>query len=123
MKRFTAAETALFEQMITAMVLLPDRSRFRSVVEEAGLLERDASVSDAEVYDYFSFYDRYLLSSEVVTIDDGYASGGVAHLFNYNGEHGDRFDAQKDMALAALGALLVMPFVRTLIPAGGSKRN
>jgi putative membrane protein len=30
----------------------------------------------------------------------------------YNGEQGDRFDAQKDMAIAALGAILVLPFVR-----------
>ncbi len=30
----------------------------------------------------------------------------------YNGEQGDRFDAQKDMALAGLGAVLVAPLVR-----------
>jgi putative membrane protein len=30
----------------------------------------------------------------------------------YNGEQGDMFDAQKDMALAGLGALLALPFVR-----------
>ncbi|HSF11805.1 MAG TPA: DUF2238 domain-containing protein, partial [Erythrobacter sp.] len=30
----------------------------------------------------------------------------------YNGEQGDMFDAQKDMALAGLGAILVLPFVR-----------
>lgn len=30
----------------------------------------------------------------------------------YNGEQGDMFDAQKDMALAGLGALLAVPFLR-----------
>jgi putative membrane protein len=30
----------------------------------------------------------------------------------YNGEQGDMFDAQKDMALAGLGALLALPLVR-----------
>ncbi len=30
----------------------------------------------------------------------------------YNGEQGDRFDAQKDMALAGLGAVLALPLVR-----------
>jgi putative membrane protein len=30
----------------------------------------------------------------------------------YNGEQGDKFDAQKDMALAGLGAMLVAPLVR-----------
>lgn len=29
----------------------------------------------------------------------------------YNGEQGDQFDAQKDMALAGLGAALMLPFV------------
>lgn len=31
----------------------------------------------------------------------------------YNGEQGDMFDAQKDMALAGVGAVLVAPFVRS----------
>ena len=30
----------------------------------------------------------------------------------YNGEQGDMFDAQKDMALAGFGALLALPLVR-----------
>ena len=30
----------------------------------------------------------------------------------YNGEQGDRFDSQKDMAIAALGALLALPWAR-----------
>lgn len=34
------------------------------------------------------------------------------HAGAYNGEQGDMFDAQKDMAIAGLGALLVAPLVR-----------
>jgi putative membrane protein len=34
----------------------------------------------------------------------------------YNGEQGDMFDAQKDMALAALGALLALPFAQRTSP-------
>ena len=34
----------------------------------------------------------------------------------YNGEQGDVFDAQKDMALAALGALLALPFAQRTSP-------
>lgn len=55
------------------------------------------------------------------------AVGGVYEIFEwsltlalapddagaYNGEQGDMFDAQKDMALAGLGAVLVAPFMRT----------
>lgn len=34
----------------------------------------------------------------------------------YNGEQGDMFDSQKDMALAALGAILALPFVKSAVP-------
>lgn len=54
------------------------------------------------------------------------AAGGLFEIFEwcltlalspqdaraYNGEQGDMFDAQKDMALAGLGAILAAPFVR-----------
>ncbi len=54
------------------------------------------------------------------------AAGGLYEIFEwaltlalapadagaYNGEQGDRFDAQKDMALAGLGAVLAVPLVR-----------
>lgn len=33
----------------------------------------------------------------------------------YNGEQGDMFDAQKDMALAGLGAVLMAPFLRSAV--------
>ena len=56
------------------------------------------------------------------------ALGGVYEIFEwsltltlapeaagaYNGEQGDMFDAQKDMALAGLGAVLVLPFAGRL---------
>lgn len=31
----------------------------------------------------------------------------------YNGEQGDMFDSQKDMAVAALGMLLALPFAQS----------
>ncbi len=58
------------------------------------------------------------------------AMGGIYEIFEwtltltlapadagaYNGEQGDMFDAQKDMALAALGALLALPFAQRAWP-------
>lgn len=58
------------------------------------------------------------------------AMGGIYEIFEwtltlalapadagaYNGEQGDMFDAQKDMALAALGALMALPFVQRFLP-------
>ena len=34
----------------------------------------------------------------------------------YNGEQGDMFDSQKDMAIASLGAILALPFVKVFVP-------
>ncbi|MDP3906783.1 DUF2238 domain-containing protein [Novosphingobium sp.] len=36
----------------------------------------------------------------------------------YNGEQGDMFDSQKDMALAALGAIMALPFAKSAVPEG-----
>lgn len=58
------------------------------------------------------------------------AMGGIYEIFEwtltltlapadagaYNGEQGDMFDAQKDMALAALGAVLALPFAQRTSP-------
>jgi len=58
------------------------------------------------------------------------AMGGIYEIFEwtltltlapadagaYNGEQGDMFDAQKDMALAAPGALLALPFAQRTSP-------
>ena len=37
-----------------------------------------------------------------------------AHAEAYNGQQGDMFDSQKDMACAAVGALLMLPFARRI---------
>ncbi len=41
-RHFSAAEVATFEQLIRAAVLHPDPATYRAVVEDAGLLRRDA---------------------------------------------------------------------------------
>jgi predicted unusual protein kinase regulating ubiquinone biosynthesis (AarF/ABC1/UbiB family) len=85
-KRFTPAETALFQRLIQAMVIDRDGPAFRRVVEEAGILAPDAPFSDAEVEDYFSFYYSYVLDEGPVTIDADYAAAGVRHIFDATDE-------------------------------------
>ncbi|MCZ8136432.1 MAG: DUF2238 domain-containing protein [Porphyrobacter sp.] len=72
---------------------------------------------------YWSLTRRMALAFGVMFV---LAVGGLYEIFEwsltlalapedagaYNGEQGDMFDAQKDMALAGLGALLALPLVR-----------
>lgn len=87
-KRFSPAETQLFHDLIQAMVIDRDGARFRRVVENAELLSPGAPFTDDQVEEYFSFYYRYVLVDEPVTIDQDYASSGVSQLFDSSGPHG-----------------------------------
>jgi predicted unusual protein kinase regulating ubiquinone biosynthesis (AarF/ABC1/UbiB family) len=88
-KRFTPTETKLFEDLIQTMVIDRDHRAFRAVVEDAGLLSPDAPFTDEQVEEYFNFFYRYVLVDEPVTIDQEYASQGVAQLFDAGSEHGE----------------------------------
>ncbi len=88
-KRFTPAETKLFEDLIVEMVLEKSVAGFRSVVTDVGILAPDAPLDDDLVYDYFSYYYRYVLNDGPTTIDAAYAADGVEHLFNTNGPYRD----------------------------------
>ncbi len=88
-KRFDASDTKLFQDLIVEMVLKKSTSGFRSIVEDVGILAPDADVDDELVYEYFSYYYRYVLNDEPTTIDAAYAARGVEHLFNTNGPYRD----------------------------------
>lgn len=88
-KRFTPSETALFEKLITAMVIERDHAGFRRIVEDAGLLAKDAPFTDEEVEEYFKFFYQYVMTDASITIDHDYAARGVAQLFDKGTEHGD----------------------------------
>ena len=86
-KRFDPAETKLFQDLIVEMVLKKSTSGFRAVVEDVGILASGADLEDELVYDYFSYYYRYVLQNEPTTIDAAYAAHGVDHLFDTNGPY------------------------------------
>ncbi len=88
-KRFTPEETELFESLITKMVVERDRVGFRRLVENAGLLKAGAPFSDEQVEEYFRFYYRYVYDDAVITIDQAYAEGGVAQLFDKSGPNSE----------------------------------
>ncbi len=88
-KRFTPTETKMFEDLIIEMVLNRDGEAFRALVEDLGILKRDASFSTKLVEEYFSYYYRYVMDDKPTVIDSDYASGGVSHLFDMNGPYGE----------------------------------
>lgn len=88
-KRFSPEETNLFEQLITTMVLERDMAGFRTLVENAGLLKAGAPLTNEQVDEYFRFYYRYVYDDAVITIDQEYAEGGVAQLFDKSGPNAE----------------------------------
>lgn len=88
-KRFTPAETDMFQRLIIEMVINRDAAAFRRLVEELGILARDAPFSDEDVEQYFQFYYRYVMEDRLTVIDAEYAARGVDHLFDTKGPHGD----------------------------------
>ncbi len=88
-KRFSEAETKLFESMITEMIFNRDMAAFREVVVGAGLLSPTAPFSDDDVGDYFSYYYKYLQQDSPTSIDEAYAAAGVAHLLDTSGHFGE----------------------------------
>jgi len=83
-KHFDDGTLHTFESMIRHIVLSPDASRFRAVVEDAGLLRRAAPVTDDQVVDYFGhFYD--LLTDEPKVVTHEYASETVQQLLGVPG--------------------------------------
>ncbi|MDQ3757049.1 MAG: AarF/ABC1/UbiB kinase family protein [Actinomycetota bacterium] len=78
-KHFDAPEIAVFEEMIHAIVLAPDKAEFRRICERVGTLMPNAPLTDDEVVEYFGhYYD--LLADEVRAVTHEYASETVQQL-------------------------------------------
>jgi predicted unusual protein kinase regulating ubiquinone biosynthesis (AarF/ABC1/UbiB family) len=88
-KRFDPAETKLFEDLIIEMVINRDTQAFRALVEDTGILAKNAPFDNKLIQDYFSYYYRYVMNDEPTMIDADYAAGGVAHLFDMKGPYGE----------------------------------
>jgi predicted unusual protein kinase regulating ubiquinone biosynthesis (AarF/ABC1/UbiB family) len=81
-KQFTQVEMNTFAAMVKAAALDDDAAEFRTIVEEAGMLQRDAPVSTDDVGAYFQqFYEPVRVDQEM-TWSSEYASGIVRHTFD-----------------------------------------
>lgn len=88
-KRFTPDEVEVMEAMIQAMVLDHDIPRYREIITETGLLDPDATFSDAEVEDYFGHFYDFVRRDEASTITPEYASETVRRFFDTSGPYGE----------------------------------
>jgi predicted unusual protein kinase regulating ubiquinone biosynthesis (AarF/ABC1/UbiB family) len=88
-KHFSETDTALFESLITEMVLDQDFGAFRKTIEDAGLLQPGTSFSDELIGEYFSHFYDFVRDDRVFTFDEEYSAAGVKAIFDTSGEHGE----------------------------------
>ena len=81
-KYFSTDELQVFQNMISSAVLHPDWARFRSVIEEAGLLRAGAPIDTADAGEYFSHFYSFVRDDKVITWSSEYASATVRQTFD-----------------------------------------
>jgi predicted unusual protein kinase regulating ubiquinone biosynthesis (AarF/ABC1/UbiB family) len=81
-KHFTTDELRVFASMVEAAAVDHDPDTFRRILEETGMLRRDAPVGTDAVAEYFSlFYDAVRTDAEMTWTRE-YANSVVRHTFD-----------------------------------------
>lgn len=88
-KHFTPDELFVFGDMIRAMIEERDMTRFRRIVEEAGLLRPGSDFGDDRVRAYYGHFYEFVQQDEVVTITPEWSAETVTRFFDANGPYGD----------------------------------
>jgi len=81
-KHFTRDELEMFASMVEAAAVKHDAAAFRQIVEDAGMLQRDAPVDTDEVGEYFSLFYDTVRSDREMTWTREYANSVVRHTFD-----------------------------------------
>jgi predicted unusual protein kinase regulating ubiquinone biosynthesis (AarF/ABC1/UbiB family) len=81
-KHFTAEEMEMFQSMVRSAVLDGDMAEYRRIVEEAGMLQKDAPVSTEDAGDYFAHFYEPVRESRRIEWTSGYATSIVRHTFD-----------------------------------------
>jgi predicted unusual protein kinase regulating ubiquinone biosynthesis (AarF/ABC1/UbiB family) len=79
---FSVEELATFASMVRTAAVEHDPGAFRRIVEDAGLLRRDAPVPTAEAGEYFSQFYEPVARDHTMTWTPEYASAIVRHTFD-----------------------------------------
>ena len=81
-KHFSQDEMLMFQSMVKAAVLDGDMAEYRRIIEEAGMLQKDAPVSTEDAGDYFAHFYEPVRESRVVEWTSAYATSIVRHTFD-----------------------------------------
>jgi predicted unusual protein kinase regulating ubiquinone biosynthesis (AarF/ABC1/UbiB family) len=81
-KHFTDDELAMFASMVEAAAVDQDPIEFRRIVEDAGMLRRDAPVDTDAVGEYFSLFYDAVRTDAVTSWTREYANSVVRHTFD-----------------------------------------
>jgi len=81
-KHFTDDEMHTFETMVKAAAIDHDHARFREIIEDAGLLRRNAPIDTLEAGQYFSQFYEPVREDREMTWTPEYSSGIVRHTFD-----------------------------------------
>jgi predicted unusual protein kinase regulating ubiquinone biosynthesis (AarF/ABC1/UbiB family) len=81
-KHFTDDEMATFIAMVKSAAYESDVPAFRRVLENSGMLQRDAPVDTSDVGNYFGRFYEPVRADERITWTAHYASGIVRHTFD-----------------------------------------
>jgi len=86
-KRYEAAEVALFESLIRTFIVERDVPAFRRLMEEHDVLRRDPSITDEDVAGYFGHFYELVMQDRVFTVEPEYSSETVRMYFDPNGPY------------------------------------
>jgi predicted unusual protein kinase regulating ubiquinone biosynthesis (AarF/ABC1/UbiB family) len=81
-KHFTPDEMLMFQSMVKSAVLDGDMAEYRRIVEDAGMLQKDAPVSTEDAGDYFAHFYEPVRESRRVEWTTEYATSIVRHTFD-----------------------------------------
>lgn len=81
-KHFTVEEMDMFKSMVKSAVIDHDMETYRSIVENAGMLQKDLDISTDEVGAYFSHFYEPVRESREMTWTTTYATSIVRHTFD-----------------------------------------
>jgi predicted unusual protein kinase regulating ubiquinone biosynthesis (AarF/ABC1/UbiB family) len=81
-KHFSDAEMATFIAMVKSAAFENDMAIFRTVLEDSGMLQRDAPVDTADVGTYFGRFYEPVRADQEITWTTSYASSIVRHTFD-----------------------------------------
>lgn len=81
-KHFTEDEMDMFKSMVSAAVINRDMETYRRIIEDAGMLQKDAPISTDDAADYFARFYEPVRESRTMTWDTAYATSIVRHTFD-----------------------------------------